>query len=38
MQESPGTSFLPDIATKLYEAMTDPERGTCQPGLTLLDL
>jgi hypothetical protein len=26
-------SFLPDVATKLYEAMTDPERGACQPAL-----
>ncbi len=29
----PELSFLPDIATKLYEAMTDPERGACQPAL-----
>jgi hypothetical protein len=29
----PELSFLPDIATQLYEAMTDPERGACQPAL-----
>ena len=29
----PELSFLPDVATKLYEAMTDPERGACQPAL-----
>ena len=26
-------SFLPDVAAKLYEAMTDPERGACRPAL-----
>jgi hypothetical protein len=25
--------FLPGVATKLYEAMIDPERGACQPAL-----
>ena len=29
----PELSFLPDVATRLYEAMTDPERGACQPAL-----
>jgi flagellar biosynthesis regulator FlbT len=29
----PKLSFLPDVAAKLYEAMTDPERGACQPAL-----
>ena len=29
----PELSFLPDVATKLYKAMTDPERGACQPAL-----
>ncbi len=29
----PKLSFLPDVATKLYEAMTDPERGACQSAL-----
>ena len=29
----PKLSFLPGVATKLYEAMTDPERGACQPAL-----
>ena len=29
----PKLSFLPEVATKLYEAMTDPERGACQPAL-----
>jgi hypothetical protein len=29
----PELSFLPDVATKLYEAMTDPERGACQSAL-----
>ena len=29
----PELSFLPDAAEKLYEAMTDPERGACQPAL-----
>src|SRR5262249_37048850 len=29
----PELSFLPDVAIKLYEAMTDPERGACQPAL-----
>jgi Caspase domain/Tetratricopeptide repeat len=29
----PELSFLPDVATELYEAMTDPERGACQPAL-----
>jgi hypothetical protein len=29
----PELSFLPDVARKLYEAMTDPERGACQPAL-----
>jgi hypothetical protein len=32
-QGLPELSFLPDVATKLYEAMTDPERGACQPAL-----
>jgi hypothetical protein len=26
-------SFLPDVATKLYQAMNDPDRGACQPAL-----
>ena len=29
----PELSFLPDVATRLYKAMTDPERGACQPAL-----
>ena len=29
----PELSFLPDVATKLYEAMTDPDRGACRPAL-----
>ena len=29
----PRLSFLPEVATRLYEAMTDPERGACQPRL-----
>ena len=29
----PELSFLPDVATRLYEAMIDPERGACQPAL-----
>ena len=29
----PELSFLPDIATELYEAMTDPQRGACQTAL-----
>jgi len=26
-------SFLPDVATRLYEVLTDPKRGACQPAL-----
>ena len=29
----PKLSFLPDVATRLYEVMTDPVRGACQPAL-----
>ena len=29
----PELSFLPDIAAKLYETMTDLERGACRPAL-----
>ena len=29
----PKLSFLPEVATRLYEVMTDPERGACQPAL-----
>jgi hypothetical protein len=29
----PKLSFLPEIAAKLYEAMTDRERGACRPAL-----
>jgi flagellar biosynthesis regulator FlbT len=29
----PRLSFLPDIATELYEALTDRDRGACQPAL-----
>src|SRR5262249_51531710 len=34
----PELSFLPHVATKLYEVMTDPERGACQPALDLSGL
>jgi hypothetical protein len=29
----PELSFLPDVASKLYETMTDPDRGACRPAL-----
>src|ERR1700758_2857684 len=29
----PELSFLPGVAIKLYEAMTDPARGACQPAI-----
>lgn len=29
----PKLSFLPDVAAKLYETMTDLERGACRPAL-----
>lgn len=29
----PRLSFLPEVAKQLYEVMTDPDRGACQPAL-----
>ncbi|WP_327097172.1 AAA family ATPase [Nocardia vinacea] len=31
--ESMRLSFLPDLAIELYEVMTDPRLGACEPGL-----